>query len=69
MVFHCNEENIVLESAVPRRGINGGPGRITAYIPVGCQRLASLITKIDWINFEHHVICDDPKGELHGGSE
>ena len=23
--------------------INGGPGRITTYIPVGCQRLASLM--------------------------
>ena len=49
--------------------INGGPGRITAYIPVGCQRLASLMTKIDWINFEHHVVCDDPQGELQGCGE
>jgi len=34
---------IKLESATPGRGVNGGPGRITAYIPVGCQRLASLM--------------------------
>ena len=58
-----------LESAMPRRGINGGPGRITAYIHVSCQRLASLITKIDWINFEQHVFCAGQKGELQGCSE
>jgi len=67
--FPLHEENIVLESAMPKRGINGGPGRITAYTPVGCQRLASLMTKIDWINFEQHVFCGGPKGELHGCSE
>jgi len=26
-----------------RMEINGGPGRITAYFPVGCQRLVSLL--------------------------
>jgi hypothetical protein len=27
------------------------------------------MTKIDWINFEQHVFCADPKGELQGSSE
>ena len=54
---------------MPRRGINGGPGRITACFLVGCQRLTSFMTKIDGINFEHNVLCDDPKGELYGCSE
>ena len=69
MAFHYHEENISLESAAPRKGINGGPGRITAYFLVGCQRLALLMIKIDWINFEQHVLCGVPKGELHGCSE
>ena len=69
MAYRYNKESYYQESAVPRRGINGGPGRITAYVPVGCQRLASLMTKIDWINFEQHVLCGGPKGELHGCSE
>ena len=71
---------------MPRRGINGGPGRTTAYTDlhgwrkckkmvgnnlclVGCLRLAALLTKIDGINFEQHVFCGGPKGELHGCSE
>ena len=29
----------------------------------------TLMTKIEWINFEHHALCDGPKGELHGCSE
>ena len=45
---------------MPRKGDSGGPGRITAYIHAGYQRLASLMTKIDRINFEHHVLYDDP---------
>jgi len=28
-----------------------------------------LFTKIDWINFEHHVFCDGPKGESQGCGE
>ncbi len=37
-----------------------GPEGVTAYIHIGCLRLASLMTKIDGINFEHYVLCDDP---------
>ncbi len=28
-----------------------------------------LFTKIDWINFEHHVICDGPEDKAHGRDE
>lgn len=26
-------------------------------------------TRIDWIDFEHHVFSDGPQGELQGNSE
>ena len=29
-------------------------------LPCWLPRLASLMTKIDGINFEHYVLCDDP---------
>ncbi len=51
---------VIIRVGSAEKGINGGPGRSTAYVHVGCQRLASLMTKIDWINFERHVLCDDP---------
>ena len=28
-----------------------------------------LFTKIDWIYFEHHVLCDGPQGESQGCDE
>ena len=28
-----------------------------------------LFTKIDGFNFEHHVVCNGPKGESQGGDE
>jgi hypothetical protein len=28
-----------------------------------------LFTKIDGFNFEHHVVCDGPKGESQGCDE
>ena len=52
--------DIGMGSVESERVINGGPGRIAACIPVGCQRLASLMTKIDGINFEYQVLCDAP---------
>ena len=42
------------------------------YSPLPCVQpfgLPLVVTKIDWINFEHHALCDGPKGELHGCSE
>ena len=47
-------------SVESERVINGGPERITVFIPVACQMLASLMTKIDGINFEYQVLCDAP---------
>lgn len=42
------------------------------YRPLPCGRpcgLPLVVTKIDWINFEHHVFCDGPQGEPHGCGE